>query len=133
MKLEAVADPSAAGDSGVPHAAELLAFADATVKGTDDEISEARENLANAVSAEALVDSAAIIANFEKMNRIADATGIELDAPVRTFSSGFREELGINKYAAADLTKPTGMFSRVIAKVLFPLAVLKYTKSGSKN
>lgn len=65
-------------DSGVevPHAAELLEFAEAVVLRDAARIAAARNELRAALGAAGLVDAAAITAAFHGFVRIADATGI---------------------------------------------------------
>lgn len=90
------------GDVGVPHGAELLAFADAVGRdASDDQICACRDALADAVGAEATLDAAATIAIFNGLLRVADGTGIELDAGVFTASIDERDRLGIDGFAGA--------------------------------
>lgn len=129
-----MSDPNAADDSGIAHAGLLVDYADAIVQGAEFEIAAARDAIVEKIGADAAVDAAAVIGNFERMNRIADGVGIELDAPLRALSGDLREELGINAFASAANTKPTGGLMSLFAKLIFPLA-LKFYKppmSGKK-
>lgn len=65
---------------GVPHAAELLVFASAATSPARDQtaLMVARERLASAMGEAAMVDAAAVVANFEMMTRLADGTGAVL-------------------------------------------------------
>ena len=73
--------------------------------GADDAaLDEARDALEAACGSEGLVDTAAVVANFQRMVRIADSTGIPLDNGMTAFTAGIREELGINGYASASNT-----------------------------
>ncbi len=45
----------------------------------EQELNETRDKLKSILGWEAVVDTAAVIAQFEAVNRIADATGIQLD------------------------------------------------------
>ncbi|MBL8673886.1 MAG: hypothetical protein IPK81_00975 [Rhodospirillales bacterium] len=87
------------GDTGVPHAAALLAFADAVIGRDADATADAREALTAAIGAAAVVDAAAVVGGFDAITRIADATGIPLDARVETQSAGWRGPLGIDRFA----------------------------------
>jgi hypothetical protein len=80
--LHAVTDAKAAGQSGVPHERELLALAEAMVRGGDAEMRAARAAAVDAIGPDAFVEAAAVASNFERMVRIADAAGIPLDAPL---------------------------------------------------
>ena len=66
-----------------------------------DRLSTFRESLAAASSQEVVVDAAAVAANFQRMVRIADSTGIPLDSPQRTFSETVWNELKLDKMSRA--------------------------------
>ena len=61
--------------AGVDHGAELIAFADAAV-ARSPEVGAAREAVQKSLGDAEVVDAAAVIANFQRMVRIADGTGI---------------------------------------------------------
>lgn len=86
-------------DAGLTASTELIAFADNIVLGPEEDLARARENLINALGPQAMVDSAAIIANFSRMVRIADATGIPLDAVMEEEAGELRKSLGLNSMA----------------------------------
>jgi len=86
-------------DSGVPHARLLLDFAEACVAGSV-ELPGRREALRKTLSEAALVDAAAIIAIFQAVVKIADATGIPLEDAKAEISAEFRAELGLNAFVA---------------------------------
>jgi len=117
--LSAVMD--AAAQSGVPHGEALTGFAESAVVGSEEDLRKARDALADEVGAAALVDAAGIVANFERMVRIADATGIPLDKPVAVFSVDMREELGIDSFGAAGLTPRIGPVLRAVGRIAQPL------------
>ena len=87
-------------ESGVPHGAELVRFADAVVAGSAADRDTARRALAGAMGSEALVDAAGVISNFERMVRIADSTGISL-GPMSEEDLVLVRELGIDRFAPA--------------------------------
>lgn len=107
--------------SGVPHGDLLTAFADAGVKGSDEERSAARDAIERDMGPEAVVDAAGVVANFQRMVRIADSTGIPLDKPVAIFSTDMREELGIDEFGAAANTPPVGALLRTVGRLAQPL------------
>ncbi len=118
LDLRAITDPSAATASGIAHAAALLRFVDAAVAEDDDERAAARDALRVAVGSAGLVDAAAVLGNFERMTRIADATGIALDGPVEMMSADFRETLGLEGFASAAQTPRGGKLRDRAAGVL---------------
>ncbi len=120
--LHAVTDPEAAERSGVPHGRELLALAEAVVRGDDRELAAARAAAQAALGPDAFVEAAAVAANFERMVRIADATGIPLDAPVDAMTASLRADLGIDRFGSAANTPAVSPGRRALGRVLAPLA-----------
>lgn len=86
------------GASGVAQAAMLLPLADAAIGGTDEALAEARALAIAALGSVALTDAAAVIGGFDGITRVADATGIPLDARVAGPSASWRAELGIDRF-----------------------------------
>jgi hypothetical protein len=84
----------------VPHGAALIRFAEAVVDGAD--ASDARRAVHDALGAAALVDAAAVIALFNAIDRVADATGIPLEPAKADATADFRPALRIGKYHQAD-------------------------------
>jgi hypothetical protein len=91
------------GDSGIPHGDLLAAYAEAATRGSP-ELAALRAELLDAVGEAAFVDAAATVAIFNGLVRVADATGIPLDAGTLDASSDFRDELGLNEFAGASST-----------------------------
>ncbi len=87
-----------ASATGVPHAAELLAFAEATLTIDTPLISRTRAALVDAMGEDAMVDAAAVIAGFNGITRIADATGILLETAKAEQSAVWRNQLGIDQF-----------------------------------
>ncbi len=94
-------------DAGVSHGARLLAFTEAVMG--DDEAALARERAAlrAVLTPECVVDAAAVVAAFNVVDRIADATGIPLDDMLIAASADLREQLGLARFASAANT-PAG-------------------------
>lgn len=80
-------------ETGVPHAALLLGFADAAIAGNG--VEAARECAVAALGEAAMVDAAAVIAGFDGITRIADATGIPIEPAKAEQTADFRRELGL--------------------------------------
>lgn len=99
VDLMAVADPDV--DSHIEHGGLLLAYADA-VTGTDNAaVAPALNALRDAMGAGALVQAAAIAANFSMNDRAANAVGIQMEGFFLADSGGYRAALGINDYPSA--------------------------------
>jgi len=96
-----VVNEAADADGGVAHGARLLAFTDAILRG--DEAARARERAAlrAVLSPECFVEVAALIAAFNVVDRVADATGIPLDPMMLTISGEVRRQLNLARFASA--------------------------------
>lgn len=87
--------------SGVAHEELLVAFAEAIVGDDDGALAMARSRLLQELGPNALVDAAAVASNFERMVRIADATGIPLDNFLDQATVDLRADLKLERFAAA--------------------------------
>ncbi len=106
--------------SGVPFQDELLAFAEVALGDDDEQITRAREALRTKMGDAAVVDSAAVIANFQRMVRIADGAGIPLDTPVAVVTTTIRSELGLNSYSTSGNTPELSFAQRILGRMLNP-------------
>ncbi len=84
-------------DSGVPDGRLLLEFAEAAVSDRDD-LAARREAVRATLGEPAMIDAAAVIAIFQAVVRIADATGIPLEDVKAEASAGFRRDLGLDAF-----------------------------------
>jgi alkylhydroperoxidase family enzyme len=90
-----------ASDGGVAHGTRLVAFTDAVMRGDEAAVVRERAALRAVLSPEQFVDVAAVIGAFNVVDRIADATGIPLDAIMVTMSTAVRRELNLTRFASA--------------------------------
>ena len=88
-------------DSGIDHAAELVAFAEAVMQLDDDALASARAALRAVLTPEAFVDTCAVIAAFNVVDRIADSTGIPLDEPIAATTVDLRADLGLGRFRSS--------------------------------
>ena len=86
------------GDGGVPHGRALLDFAEAVVGGTGEEIARARGALIRTVGRAGFVDAAGVVASFNAVVRIADATGIPVEEFKLERTVAERAALGIDDW-----------------------------------
>ena len=100
MNLAALIDHEAAASSGVEHGQLLMAFAEAMVGEDDATLTHVRHAVIEMLSPEAMVDAAGVASNFERMVRIADATGIPLDARMEALSQEARDTLHLERFLA---------------------------------
>jgi hypothetical protein len=92
---------SGTGDSGLPHGAELVAFAEAAVDGSSDRLNSARTALVSAAGHDVMIDAAAVVANFEMMTRIADTTGAAVSETASAGTAEARAALGVDAFESA--------------------------------
>lgn len=101
-----------------PAEAELIRFVEAALGDDTEGIRLARNSLQKEVGTEAMIDAAAVIANFQRVVVIADGTGLPLDKPIALVTVGLRESLGINEYSSARHTPKLGRLMRLIGSGL---------------
>ena len=101
IDLQGVNGDAAAAGRGIAHGAELMGFAEALARRDGGALERARETLLRSAGPQVLVDAAGVAANFQRMVRIADATGIPVDAMSREGSLEVRAELGLERFPSA--------------------------------
>ena len=79
----------------------MLAFTNAVMADDDAALLRERAALRAVLSPECFVDVAAIIAAFNVVDRIADATGIPLDPMLYAASGDIRDELGVARFRSS--------------------------------
>ena len=83
----------------IPHAAELVEFAEAVVARDAARTAAARAKLRAALGEEGFVDAAAVVAAFHGFVRIADAIGIPYTSAAQGRDAPeVREQAGINAF-----------------------------------
>ncbi len=88
-------------DGGVAHGTRLVAFVDAVMAGDEARLADARSTLRAALGERAFVDACAVVGGFNVVDRIADATGIPLDASLVALSEDLREQLDLARFESA--------------------------------
>ena len=101
------------GDGGVRFGAELATFATALASRDEGALSSAREALAAVAGPAVLVDAAAVAANFQRMVRIADATGIPADDLMQAISGDIAEQLDLRRFHSASNTPRQSRWQRM--------------------
>lgn len=84
-------------DSHIPHSKPLVEFAEAIVGRIPQEIEASRNALVEQMCDQAMIAAAGVASNFQRMVRIADATGIPLGS-FEEMSVDIRDELGLNEF-----------------------------------
>lgn len=83
---------------GVRHANLLGDFAERAVAGDGEALDASRTRLVGAIGGAGMIDAAAVIAGFDGITRIADATGIPLEAAKAEQTADLRAALGIDRF-----------------------------------
>ena len=91
-------------ESGVEHGALLLEFSNAVMGDDPARLARARETLRATLGDAGFHETAATAANFNQMDRIADATGIPLDAASRAPMTELGRLIGSDRFASAKNT-----------------------------
>lgn len=91
----------AGDDHRVPLAVELVGFVDAVVSGDRTAADTARSALGDSGGPAAVVDAAAVLANFEMMTRVADATGARQLPERLAVLANERAQLGLDRLSSA--------------------------------
>ena len=108
VDLAGIVQGADAVDERVAHGKILAQFAEAVISGGASVLVDARQAVIAALGGDAFVDAACVVGNFERMVRIADATGIPLEAATTEATIELRENLGLNAYGMAARTLGTG-------------------------
>jgi D-serine deaminase-like pyridoxal phosphate-dependent protein len=66
----------------------------------DDALTHVRHAVIESMSPAAMVDAAGVASNFERMVRIADATGIPLDERMQVLTQEARDALHLERFSA---------------------------------
>jgi hypothetical protein len=82
-------------DGGVAQGRLLVAYTDAVMDGDPAVVARSRAALESAIGPAGVADTAGVIAAFNVVDRIADATGIPVDAATRDLRTGIGAELGM--------------------------------------
>jgi hypothetical protein len=126
VDLEAITKGAGDEVAGVAFGAELIAYADAVVARSTD-VPETRDAVHKSMGDAGVVDAAAVIANFQRMVRIADGTGIPIDGPLDVLSADIRHEIGINEFPSAEGRGRNGTLRRLAAP-LMRLAMARFMR-----
>lgn len=108
--------------SGVPHAELLVRFAEALVERDELALVQLREAISAALGPAGLHETASIASNFQRMVRIADATGIPQDASMLMLGEDLVEELDLRRFGSADNSPRANALQRLLGRLLRPIA-----------
>ena len=123
VDMQMAVDGSTGSDGGIAHGALLSDFATAAVTGDDALLETTRTRIREELGAEQLVDAAALVAHYEKADRIADATGIPSDTPMQLMTADLRQQLGLERFTSAQNTSRPGLAKLALGRVLRGIAI----------
>ena len=79
----------------------LTAFADSALAADSAALAAARAALVAELGPAAMIDAASVIAGFDGITRIADATGIPLEPPKAEAVADMRATLALDRFSSA--------------------------------
>ena len=88
-------------DGGVPHGRMFIEFAEAVLGEDEKALARARATLREAIGPAGLADAAGVVGLFNAIDRVADTTGIPLEAEKAAASADFRAALGLDRFDVA--------------------------------
>ena len=132
IDFDGLTDPSCTEIRGVPNSHELLQFTNACLGDDAAALAATRQALVDNMGSGALVDTVGVISNFQRMVRIADATGIPSDDAMLVMSEDLREQLGINRYVSAANSEQPPFFQRLLLKFVAVRQFRKMIREASK-
>jgi hypothetical protein len=125
-------DKTASAD-GIQHGASLMNFTEAFVSRDEEALAAARNALLAEAGADVVVDAAGVAANFQRMVRIADSTGIPLDERNSVLGYGVIKKLKLERFKSAENTPQGGLKRRVLSWIARPMARRKFKKIAEQN
>lgn len=86
-------------DVGVEDEDLLVAIAEAVFAGDPLELAQIRAEALSRIGAEKLIDAIGIASGFNGITKVANATGIPLDARTEEVTGDMRQQTGIDDYS----------------------------------
>ena len=118
IKLDGLTDPSCTNIEGIAHSDALLVFANAFMGDDKSALSKSVEMLAQKMGADCAVDAVGVASTFQRMDRIADGTGIPADAPTAIMHEDLAKLLGTDQYHSAGNTQRSPWWKRLLLKLI---------------
>ena len=100
----------------------LLNFAEAFARRDEDALLRSRQVLEDEAGSAVVVDAAGVAANFQRMVRIADGTGIPLDTTAAALSTDIRKQLDLGSFASSQNTPQDGWKVKLLSLIARPMA-----------
>ena len=133
VNLDGITAPACTRIDDVPHSEALIRFCDAFLGYDTEAFTAARDALAAAMGIPAMVDAAGIVSNFQRMDRIADSTGIPSDGPMAVMQQEFVDQLGLDKFVSAGNTPEMSWLKRQFFKFIAMTSYRRFIDSKNSN
>ncbi len=118
VNLDGITDPDCTRVDDIPHSEALIRFCDTFMGDDPDVFAAARTALADEMGMDSMVDAAGVVSNFQRMDRIADGTGIPSDGPMMMLQQEFVEQLGLDRFTSAGNTPEMSWLKRLLVKFI---------------
>jgi len=133
VNLQMINGDDDATEGDVAHAKVLMHFAESFARRDDAALHEARAALLAEAGPEILVDAAGVAANFQRMVRIADSTGIPLDERNVALSADVRKELDLERFPSAMNTPKANLKVKLLSLIARPMAKIIIKKMEAQR
>ena len=97
IEIDLTTVQAATGGIGVSFAKQLVDFATAATEFDLTTLAKSRDELISAAGVAITIDTAAVIANFEMMTRLADSTGARMQTEVVADRLVVAQAMGVDK------------------------------------
>ena len=101
VDLAGLTDTSCLEVPGIAHSRILIEFSDTFISRDAEALADVRRRLEQEINIEAVIDAAGVASNFQRMDRIADGTGLRSDDQIRALQQDLVDQLGLDKYTSA--------------------------------
>jgi hypothetical protein len=128
VNLQMINGDETAASGDIAHGTALMKFAEAVACRDESVLASARSTLLQEAGAQVLVDAAAVAANFQRMVRIADSTGIPLDERSAALADSTIKELDLTRFDSARNTPPGGFKRKLMRLIARPMAIRMFRK-----
>ena len=101
VDLEGLTDANCLEIPGIAHSKILIEYSDTFMSRDAEALADVRQRLEKELNVQAVIDAAGVASNFQRMDRIADGTGLRSDDQIRDLQQDLVDQLGLDQYASA--------------------------------
>lgn len=133
IDLKMINGDTSANMENLEFAQELMEFAAAIASRDEEALLKSRKALQDVAGWEVVVEAAAVAGNFQRMVRIADATGIPIDAARLPLMNKAAEELDLRRFESSRNTPKISFGQKIIAPIMRKLAPMVLRRVARKT